>query len=203
MGPRAQVVLLAGPSGAGKSRLAQRCGLPVLHLDDFYLDGGDPSLPRDAVRGIVDWDDPRSWDEAAALSALVRLCGTGQAEVPVYDIAADRAVRSRVLHLDGSPVFVAEGIFAAEVVGPARAFGLVADALCLRHHRVVTFARRLTRDLRERRKPARVLVRRGLALLRSEQALVARHVELGCRVVTPREAARVVAELRRVRAGRA
>ena len=32
----AQVVVLAGPSGAGKSRLAERLGLPVLRLDDFY-----------------------------------------------------------------------------------------------------------------------------------------------------------------------
>ena len=40
------MVVLAGPSGAGKSRLAERLGLPVLRLDDFYKDGDDPSLPR-------------------------------------------------------------------------------------------------------------------------------------------------------------
>lgn len=43
---RAQVVVLAGPSGAGKSRSAERLGLPILRLDDFYKDGDDPTLPR-------------------------------------------------------------------------------------------------------------------------------------------------------------
>ena len=41
----ALVVLLGGPSGSGKSSLAARTGLPVLHLDDFYRAGDDPSLP--------------------------------------------------------------------------------------------------------------------------------------------------------------
>ena len=37
---RARMIVLAGPSGAGKSRLAERLGLPVLRLDDFYKNGG-------------------------------------------------------------------------------------------------------------------------------------------------------------------
>ena len=41
----ARVIVLAGPSGAGKSRLAERVGLPVLRLDDFYKNGDDPTLP--------------------------------------------------------------------------------------------------------------------------------------------------------------
>ena len=40
----ASVIVLAGPSGAGKSRLAERIGLPVLRLDDFYKSGDDPTL---------------------------------------------------------------------------------------------------------------------------------------------------------------
>ena len=86
----AQVVVLAGPSGAGKSRLAERLGLPVLRLDDFYKDGDDPSLPRithGANAGLVDWDHPDSWHEADALAALRELCATGRTEVPVYEIA--------------------------------------------------------------------------------------------------------------------
>ena len=43
---QSRVIVLAGPSGAGKSRLAERLGLPVLRLDDFYKSGGDPTLPR-------------------------------------------------------------------------------------------------------------------------------------------------------------
>ena len=86
----AQVVVLAGPSGAGKSRLAERLGLPVLRLDDFYKDGDDPSLPRITVganAGLVDWDDPASWHEQDALAALRELCTTGRCEVPVYEIS--------------------------------------------------------------------------------------------------------------------
>ena len=87
---RAQVVVLAGPSGAGKSRLAERLGLPVLRLDDFYKDGDDPTLPRithGANAGLVDWDDPASWHREDALVALRELCATGRSEVPVYEIA--------------------------------------------------------------------------------------------------------------------
>ena len=50
--------MLAGPSGAGKSRLADRLGLPVLRLDDFYKSGGDPTLPvitHCANAGLTDW----------------------------------------------------------------------------------------------------------------------------------------------------
>ena len=58
---KARVIVLAGPSGAGKSRLAERIGLPVLRLDDFYKCAGDPTLPliaEGANAGMVDWDDP-------------------------------------------------------------------------------------------------------------------------------------------------
>ena len=51
------VIVLAGPSGAGKSHLAERLELPVLRLDDFYKDAGDPTLPT--VAGRPDWDDSR------------------------------------------------------------------------------------------------------------------------------------------------
>ena len=85
----AHVVLLAGPSGSGKTHLAEESGLPMLDLDDFYKDGDDPSLPRHPTLGIVDWDDPASWDAAAALAALEQVCREGAGEVPVYDIAHD------------------------------------------------------------------------------------------------------------------
>ena len=77
---RAQVIVLAGPSGAGKSRLAERLGLPVLRLDDFYKNGDDPTLPRitaGANAGIVDWDHPDSWLHDDAMAALDRLCRDG------------------------------------------------------------------------------------------------------------------------------
>ena len=53
---------------------------------------------------------------------------------------------------------------------------------------MVTFWRRLTRDLRERRKPPLVLVRRGLALMRDQRRVVDDAVAKGCRPVTPEQA---------------
>jgi uridine kinase len=173
-----KVVLLAGPSGSGKSYIAHRTGLPVLCLDDFYKDGDDPTLPRPG--GTTDWESPQSWDSSAAVETIARLARDGRAEVPVYAIGADRRVATRTLDLAGSPLFIAEGIFAAEIVQQCRSRGLLAGAYALRRPRAVTFARRLVRDLVERRKPPRMLVRRGYALMRAEPRVLRRACELGC-----------------------
>ncbi|HEX5596669.1 MAG TPA: ATP-binding protein [Micromonosporaceae bacterium] len=172
------VVLLAGPSGSGKSFIARRTRLPVLSLDDFYKDVDDPTLPRNGDR--VDWESPRAWDAAAAVEAITRLVHDGRAEVPVYAIGADRRVDSRILDLNGSPLFIAEGIFAAEISSECRSRGLLAGAFALRRPRTMTFLRRLARDLAEQRKPPVVLLRRGLNLARSESAVLRRQAELGC-----------------------
>jgi uridine kinase len=173
-----KVVLLAGPSGSGKSYIARRTGLPVLCLDDFYKDGDDPTVPREG--GAVDWESPQSWDATDAVETIARLAAVGRAEVPVYAIGADRRVGSRVLDLGGSPLFIAEGIFAAEIVDECRRRGLLAGAYALRRPRGMTFARRLVRDLVERRKPPAVLLRRGVALLRAEPRVLSRARDLGC-----------------------
>lgn len=182
-----QVIVIAGPSGSGKSRLSARLGLPVLNLDDFYKDGDDASLPCIELAGgapIVDWDDPASWNATDAVAAIESLCRTGSVDVPVYDIALSRRTGHRVLDLGGSEYFVAEGIFAQETVAGCRERGLLADALCVTQHPGVTFFRRLTRDLREHRKPPWVLVRRGLHLARAQRDVVDHAVALGCRVVS-------------------
>ena len=106
------MIVLAGPSGAGKSRLAERLGLPVLRLDDFYKNGGDPTLPRIAAganAGLVDWDHPDSWLLDDALAAIERLCRDGRAEVPVYDIAQDGRCGSQVLDLGEQPAVPGRG----------------------------------------------------------------------------------------------
>jgi uridine kinase len=192
------MIVLAGPSGAGKSRLAERLGLPVLRLDDFYKSGGDPTLPRittGANAGLVDWDHPDSWLPDDALATIERLSVDGLAEVPVYDIAQDGRCGTQVLDLAGSTYFLAEGIFAQEIVPRCRERGQVAAAFCVRQHPLVTFWRRLTRDLRERRKPPLVLLRRGLALMRDQRRVVAHAVELGCEPVSPDDAYRAVSAL--------
>lgn len=182
-----RVVLLAGPSGSGKSHLARASGLPVLALDDFYRDGSDPGLPRQPGLGIVDWDDPRSWDAALAVETLAAICRDGRADVPVYDIAHDRATRSRRFDVGDAPVFVAEGLFAAEIVTACRNRGILADALALHRAPWKNFVRRLVRDLAEHRKPPLTLLRRGRALMRAERDVLGRQIALGARPVDARE----------------
>jgi uridine kinase len=187
---QARVVVLAGPSGAGKSRLARRLGLPVLRLDDFYKNGSDPTLPRiqdGPNAGLVDWDHPDSWLPGDALAALRSLCLNGCADVPVYDIAHDGRTGHQMLDLAGRRLFVAEGIFAQDIVAECRNAGILAAAYCVTQRPLVTFSRRLARDLRERRKPPLVLVRRGWALLRGQSRVVADAAAKGCAVVTPDE----------------
>ncbi|HZM78128.1 MAG TPA: hypothetical protein VFC19_20600 [Candidatus Limnocylindrales bacterium] len=190
----ARVVLLAGPSGSGKSYIARRTELPVLCLDDFYKDGHDPTLPR--AHGTVDWDAPQSWDGTAALHAIVELAHTGAAKIPIYDIAHSRRSADRLFQLDGSPIFMAEGIFAAEIVERCREAGVLADALAVQRPPVVNFVRRLVRDLREHRKPPRVLITRGIRLWRRDRGILRRQITLGCDPMTAR---RIWARVRALR----
>ncbi|MEU3709175.1 ATP-binding protein [Streptomyces catenulae] len=192
--PAARVLLLTGPSGSGKSSLAARTGLPVLRLDDFYKEGTDPTLPQLPDGGGADWDSPLSWDADAAVAAVTALCHEGRAAVPVYDIGASARTGAADVTLDGAALFVAEGIFAAEVIDRCRAAGLLADALCLRGRPTTTFRRRLLRDVRESRKPVPYLIRRGLRLLRSERSVVARQTALGAHpCARPEALARIAA----------
>jgi uridine kinase len=185
-----QVILLAGPSGSGKSRLVAMIGCPRLNLDDFYFDADHPGLPH--TLGIVDWDDVASWDADGAVRMLEQLCLTGRGEVPVYDIAASRRTGSRTVDLGDATAFIAEGLFAPEIVPACRASGMEMEALYLDRPRAQNLVFRFLRDIAEHRKPIWVLMRRGVALWRAEPALRAYAVAQGCRPVSLAEAVQVV-----------
>ncbi|MGC5333004.1 hypothetical protein [Micromonospora sp. DT62] len=102
---------------------------------------------------------------------------------------------TRPFEVAGSPLFVAEGIFAAEIVEECRRRGVLAGAYALRRPRGATFVRRLARDLAEQRKAPGVLVRRGLALLRTEPAVLRRQTGLGAEAARAGEVLRAVAGL--------
>ncbi|MFG3046712.1 uridine kinase [Streptomyces sp. NPDC048241] len=175
----ARVVLLSGPSGSGKSLVAALSGLPVLRLDDFYKEGDDPTLPLVDGSSDIDWDHPLSWDADVALAAIARLCASGSTPVPVYDISLSARTGEDTLSIGRTPLFIAEGIFAAEIVARCRELGVLADALCLTRGPVTTFRRRFLRDLKEGRKSVPFLLRRGWRLLRTERSIVSRQVSLG------------------------
>ncbi|WP_371535783.1 MULTISPECIES: uridine kinase family protein [unclassified Streptomyces] len=186
--PPTRVVLLAGPSGSGKSSLAARSRLPVLRLDDFYKEAGDPTLPQVPGSPDIDWDSPLSWDADAAVAAIQELCRTGRTTVPVYDISASARVDREALDIGPAPLFIAEGIFAADIVRRCEEAGVLADALCLRGRPSTTFRRRLMRDLREGRKSVPFLLRRGWRLMRAERGIVARQSGLGAHPCDKQEA---------------
>ena len=185
------LLLIAGPSGSGKSRLTRTAvaqGRAVsLSLDDFYHDVDHPGLPMTPM-GIPDWDDPATWNLDAAIATVRQLLLEGTAEVPVYDISQSKRVGSRTVDMGAAELLVAEGIFAIQACPAARAAGIDVDALWLDRRPTANFARRLTRDLREKRKTPAVLLRRGVALYRAEPALRKTALSAGFAPVSMRSA---------------
>ena len=181
-------MLLCGPSGSGKSLLAARSGLPVLRLDDFYKEGDDPTLPQVAGSSDIDWDHPLSWDADTAVAAIAELCRRGRTKVPVYDISLSARTGEETVDIGRTPLFIAEGVFAAEIVERCREIGVLADALCLSRGPVKTFRRRFLRDLKEGRKSVPFLLRRGWRLMRAERSIVSRQTSLGAHACDKDEA---------------
>ncbi len=188
-----RIVLLTGASGSGKTSLVRRLGIPTINLDDFYFDHDHPDLPRRF--GIVDWDDAKTWNRREAVAALVQVCREGETELPIYDIPTSTRTGGRRFVADGSPIVVAEGIFAAEIVRDLQDQQVLADAIVIARPRVATFWFRLFRDLGESRKPPLTLIRRGWALLRSEPAQLRRWQAQGCRKLSPAKAESSIRQL--------
>ena len=188
---------MAGPSGCGKSRLSRVAteggGVATLPLDEFYRDLDHPGLPQ--TLGIVDWDDVASWDCGLAIETISRLLREGSATVPIYDIAQSLRTGERTMDMGNARVLLAEGIFAPPLLAAAWAAGLPVEALWLARHRSTNFARRLARDLKEKRKSPTVLLRRGAAIYRSEPQLAREALAAGFKAVGMREAMQIVANL--------
>lgn len=181
--PRARVIILAGPSGSGKTSLSTRTGIRAVSLDHFYRDDTEDGMPRFPT-GLIDWDDPASWNHDEARDALIELCRAGSTQIPVYDIPTNRRTAVQTLCLDeAETVFIAEGVFASSLVDELREAGVLADALCIARSPLRNMWYRFLRDLGEGRKAPHVLVLRGMHLARKEPAMVRGWIGQGCRPV--------------------
>jgi uridine kinase len=187
VGRSPRLVLIAGPSGSGKSRLARVAGCPALRLDDFYYDADHPAMPRSPI-GIIDWDDPRSWNAEAAVAALAELVARGEVGVPAYSISESRRVGSHRVSLDGASCLTAEGIFAIDFLAVCRRAGHAIDPIYIDRPGAVVFWLRLRRDLAKKRKPPLILLRRGLALWRAQGSLKRKAMVAGFTPMTMRQA---------------
>ncbi len=185
------LLLVAGPSGSGKSRLGRVGGAATLSLDEFYFDHDHPGLPCSPL-GIPDWDDVRTSDVQLAVETLAKLLAAGEADVPRYDISQSKRVGTQHVDCKDQRLIVAEGIFAPQVYEAACQAGIPARAIWLDRPRAANFSRRLTRDLKEHRKPPLTLVRRGITLFRDEPTLREAALTAGFKPVSMRKALRIV-----------
>lgn len=138
--------------------------------------------------GIVDWDDPRSWNGGEAAAVVDQLLRTGTADVPRYDISRSARVGTHRVELGDASCFVAEGVFGIEMADHCRAVGLRFEPLFLDRPRILVMLLRFVRDVREHRKPLPILIRRGLALYRADAGLKRRALAAGFRLVGLRQA---------------
>lgn len=199
-GAAPRVVLLGGASGSGKSYLARRYGRPHLPLDAFYFQQADdgaaggpgPVFPRTPY-GEIDWDDPGTWDEQAAVDAVVELLEEGVTQVPDYDISTSSVLGRTAVALEPGGLIVAEGIFAECMPAALTRAGVPFDAWYIDQPRTETAARRLARDVAERRKPLPFLLQRGWALFRTDRARRTRVLAAGFTPRPKRELHRILA----------
>lgn len=191
----ARLILVAGASGSGKSRLAHASACLAFRLDDFYFDADHPGHVLTDY-GIIDWDDVASWNAEAAVDALRILLDSGEVEVPQYSISESRRIGSHAVKLGGCDCIVAEGVFAIELLPHLQAAGIPATPIYLDRPGWLVFALRLRRDLAGKRKPPRVLLRRGWALWQAQPALKRRAVAAGFAPLTMRNALSTISQAR-------
>ncbi len=118
----------------------------------------------------------------------------------MYDIAADGPNGTRRVEVGDGP-FVAEGIFAPELVAELHARGLLLDAIVVCRAPWKNYLRRAARDLKDRRKPPATILRRGLHLFHEEPAVVGRALGAGCRPLDAGQTRTALARYRVLRSG--
>lgn len=145
------LVAIVGGSGAGKTWLAKRLHSALnpeaarLSLDDFYR---DRSHLRPERREKMNFDHPRAIDWVTVEKALGDLRAGREARFPCYNFKTHcRAAKENIV--TPKPVVIMEGLWLLRRSSVRGAFGLKIFIECPARTRR---SRRLTRDLRSRRR---------------------------------------------------
>ena len=151
------IIGIAGGSGSGKTTFAlllqdslgrERCS--ILHQDSYYH---DQSRDFDRDGGGVNFDHPDAIDFALLSRHLEEIKAGRPIDVPVYDFETHRRL-DRTEPLDAYPWLVVEGML---ILSQQSVRAICDTKVFIDAPEEVRFARRLSRDARERgRAPASI-----------------------------------------------
>lgn len=150
MAKRPFIIGIAGPSCSGKTTLAERLvealgeGVAsILPMDGYYRDLSHLDI---AARAQWNFDSPEAFDKGLLVAHLRALAGSGSINRPMYDFSThtrlpktQTVVPRRVMIVEGLLALYWEDVRALLDLS---VFVDAADSVC--------YARRLTRDVRER-----------------------------------------------------
>lgn len=151
------IIGIAGGSGSGKTTFALRLrdllGHPcccILHQDSYYRDQSDAF---DCDGGSVNFDHPDAIDFALLSGHLEQIRAGRSIAVPVYDYHTHKRL-AQTRALDTCPVVIVEGLL---ILAHPLVRALCDTKVFIETGEPARFARRLSRDARERgRDPAGV-----------------------------------------------
>ncbi|WP_295447323.1 uridine kinase [uncultured Thiodictyon sp.] len=149
------IIGIAGGSGSGKTTFAlllrevlghSRCA--ILHQDSYY---SDQSEAFDCDGGSVNFDHPDAIDFALLSEHLEEIRAGRSIAVPVYDYHTHQRLR-QTQTLDACPLLIVEGLL---ILAQPLVRAICDTKVFIETAEQVRFARRLSRDARERgRDPA-------------------------------------------------
>ena len=183
-----KVVLISGPSSSGKTTFSKRlhvqlltCGLKprIISLDDYFVDREMTPIDEN---GDFDYEHINALNLPLFHSQLEQLLNGQEVELPRYDFAAGRSVKSgNKLQLDDNTILIMEGIHALNPllsanIPDASIFRIYVSALTTikldNHNYIPTtdnrLIRRIVRDNKYRGSSAQATIARWPSVRRGE-----------------------------------